>query len=487
MIPPSSFPRRFFNWFFSWRTARRALLCAVGLVTLIVAVFVIEGWRGRRAWAEVVELARSRGEVLTVKGIIPALVSADENFAATPLVAALFSPDATVAKEAADRWIFSRPDDGKPEPGFAPSKESELSVLDAWRAYLGTDDLLVYLERYGADLDEISRATRLPYARFPIRYEDGIKASLPHVSSFRKLNQIMRLRAEARLERGQAGGAAADVAAMLRLARKTNEDPTLISQLMTCAMSGQAVQVVGAGLAKDAWTEADLTLIDASLAHLDLVGFGWRSFRGELAGVSTIFLQLAGEPEVMAAVLSMTSSPSPSRASRLASGCIPSGWIYQNAVMVARLFLDDILPAYDPKTRRVDFARLKALDERIQLGRKITPYQVLVHIFLVHSHNLGANFAAGQTQLNFARTAIALTRWKRAHGAYPESLTELSAPVSELRDYATGEPFHYQRNDDGTYLLYATGADGVDDDGTPTKGSGSADYTAKGDWVWLHR
>lgn len=485
--PSPSFFRRVFNW----KNARRALLCAIGLVTLITAIFVVEGWRGRRAWAGVVELARSRGEVLTMTEIVPPAVPADENFATTPLVAALFSTDEKTAKAAADRWILPRPADGKPEPGFTPPKDPGLSVLDAWRAYLGTDDLLVYLERYAADVDEISAATLRPYARFPIRYEDGFKAAIPHIGPLQKISRIMRLRAEARLERGQAAGAAADIAAMLRLARKINEDPTLISQLMARAIAVQAVQIAGAGLAKDVWAESDLALIETSLAQLDLAGFGWRSFRGELAGVSTIFLQLIAEPDVLVASLSMTSasggSASPGAAARLVSQCVPSGWVYQNAAVVAHFYLDDVLPAYDAKTRRVDFARIKAVDEQVQLKRGLNPYRVLAHIIMPAMHSLGANFASGQTQLDFARTAIELTRWKRAHGAYPESLSQLPAAVAGLHDFATGEPFRYRRNDAGTYLLYATGADGVDDGGTPAKGSGSGANAAKGDWVWLPR
>lgn len=491
MNSPSSPSPSFLRRVFSWKTARRALLCAVGLVTLITAVFVVEGWRGRRAWAGVVELARSRGEVLTMAEIVPPAVPADENFAATPLVAALFSTDEKIAKAAADRWILPRPSDGKSEPGFSPPKEPGLSVLDAWRAYLGTDDLLVYLERYAADLDEISAATLRPHARFPIRYEDGFKATIPHIGPLQKISRIMRLRAEARLERGQASGAAADVAAMLRLARKINEDPTLISQLMARAIAGQAVQVAGAGLAKDVWEDADLALIETNLAQLDLVAFGWRSLRGELAGVSTIFLELVAEPEVMVTSLSMVSasgaSESPGAAARLVSGCVPSGWVYQNAAVVAHFYVDDVLPAYDAKTRRVDFARLQAVDEQVQLKRGLNPYRVLAHIIMPAMHSLGANFASGQTQLDFARTAIELTRWKRENGAYPESLAQLPAAVAGLRDFATGEPFRYRRNADGTYLLYAKGVDGADDGGTPAKGAGSSANAAKGDWVWLPR
>ena len=481
-----SFPRRFFRWLFSWRNARRALMGAVGLATLIAAVFVIEGWRGRRAWAEVNELARSSGEVLTLAPLVPAPVPDEENFAAAPVIAALFSADETIAREAGERWNLPKSADEKNEPGFGPQKEPGVSVPDAWRAYLGTDDLLTFLERYAADMEAISVATRRPHARFPIRYEDGFAAKLPHVGPLQKVSRIFRLRAEARLERGLAHEAAADLATLLRLAGKINEDPILISQLTARSIVVQALPLVGAGLADGGWSEADLGLIETELARLDLVGSGWRSLRGELAGVSTILMQFAKEPEVIAAAISIVGEPAQTDHPVMAR-FIPSGWIYQNATFVARLYLEEILPAYDVKARRVDFARLTALDERMHLNRGLSPYRVLVGILMPAMHNLGANFASGQTQVNFARIAIGLERWKRAHGAYPETLAELSAPLAGLRDYGTGEPLRYRRDDDGGYLLYATGVDGVDDGGSPPKGRGSNVYAGKGDWVWPPR
>ena len=49
--------------------------------------------------------------------------------------------------------------------------------------------------------------------------------------------------------------------------------------------------------------------------------------------------------------------------------------------------------------------------------------------------------------------------------------------LAGLHDFATGEPFRYRLNADGTYLLYATGRDGRDD-GARQGGD---------DWVWETR
>lgn len=482
---PSLF-RRFFRWLFSWRNARRALIVTACLITLIVAAYVVEGWRGRRAWAEVDELARRRGEDLTVAALVVPPLPDEENFAATPPIADLFSSDAAISQGAAERWTLPQPADGRKEPGFNAQKDPNVSVLDAWRAYLGTDDLLKFLERYAADLTEISDATLRPHTRFPVRYEDGLSATLPHVGPIQKLSRILRLRAEARLERGLVREAAGDVATLFRLTHKMSEERTLVSQLVARSIVAQTMPLVGAGLADGAWSDADLTLIGSDLARLDLVSSGWCSFRGELAGVSTIFMQMAGDPEFLGTAIQTVGAP-PDESFRVFSRWIPSGWIYQNAARVAHLYLDEILPAYDQNARRVDFARLKTLEDERLVNRRLSPYRVLADMLMPAMHSLSANLTSGQTQVDMARIAIELDRWKTTHGAYPETLAELSPAVTALKDYATGESFRYRRDENGTYLLYATGADGVDDGGAAMKGRGTSAYAGKGDWVWMSR
>jgi hypothetical protein len=100
-------------------------------------------------------------------------------------------------------------------------------------------------------------------------------------------------------------------------------------------------------------------------------------------------------------------------------------------------------------------------------------------------------FPHAQTLINQARVACALERYRLVHGQFPESLDTLVPQfLAELpRDAAAGEPFRYRRTDDGRFLLYARGADGVDDGGRPVKvefdWSGSpVSEPGPGDWVW---
>lgn len=64
-------------------------------------------------------------------------------------------------------------------------------------------------------------------------------------------------------------------------------------------------------------------------------------------------------------------------------------------------------------------------------------------------------------------TALALERHHRGHGAYPNSLSELvpqflkAVPI----DFADGRTLRYRLSDDGRYLMWSVGLDGVDQGG----------------------
>jgi type II secretory pathway pseudopilin PulG len=97
-------------------------------------------------------------------------------------------------------------------------------------------------------------------------------------------------------------------------------------------------------------------------------------------------------------------------------------------------------------------------------------------------------FAYSQNSVNLARVAIALERYRLAHGEYPETLNALAPQFIEKlpHDIINGEPLHYRRTNDGQFILYSVGWNETDDGGlvVQTK-TGGIDYT-NGDWVWQY-
>ena len=115
-------------------------------------------------------------------------------------------------------------------------------------------------------LQEITEASRRPYCRFPIRYEDCFAALLPHLNYMFALVRAYRLRALVELSAGQSDAALADVQTILRVADKLNGEPILISFLVRVAMLDIATQPIWEGLAAHRWNESQLAALQAQWA-----------------------------------------------------------------------------------------------------------------------------------------------------------------------------------------------------------------------------
>jgi hypothetical protein len=115
--------------------------------------------------------------------------------------------------------------------------------------------------------------------------------------------------------------------------------------------------------------------------------------------------------------------------------------------------------------------RLDALDTAAVKGELvgdiIGALAISTSLMLVESADRGA------CNRELLKLAAALATWRAAHGAYPQSLHELTPDVIQslpVDPYSrTGESFHYERRDEG-FLLYSVYLNGVDDDGTDAGG-----------------
>lgn len=95
--------------------------------------------------------------------------------------------------------------------------------------------------------------------------------------------------------------------------------------------------------------------------------------------------------------------------------------------------------------------------------------------------------ALADTWTRLAVTAIALKRHELRHGALPESLDSLVPEFLEAVpiDPMDGQPVRYRRREQGGFLLYSVGYDGIDQGGDPTVvGVNSTIGPAPRDLVW---
>lgn len=332
------------RWLCRPRKLRWFLMAVAGMTVLIAGFYVVENWRGKRAWENYKREWEAKGDKFDLALLAPAPVPDHQNFALTPIVASCYRT----------HLVMGLPEDDQPENtnnrlnmiversspeayALYPTNRGDwqrgvITDLAEWQKYyratsltnfdyeyflgenpsqrligsnvitLSADypiapspqspaaDVLLALSKYDAALDELRGASQLPYARVPLDYATSNAALmlLPHLGSFKACSQILRLRAIAKLQLGQDDLALADVKLALRLMETLQDEPLLISQLVRVAIWQLTVQPIWEGLAMHRWSDAQLTELEASLRKLDFISSYLLAMRGEQASATSI-------------------------------------------------------------------------------------------------------------------------------------------------------------------------------------------------------
>jgi hypothetical protein len=357
---------------------------------------------------------------------------------------------------------------------------------------------LQFLKRFDPELDEITAASRRPYARFPLQYERGIAMMQPHLDILRRATTLYTLRASVELAEGQTDRAAADVATIFRLADSLAQEPVLVSQLTRAAISAYGLQVAWEGLSRHQWSNSQLAMFQDELRRMDFLSGGLRALRGERAIHRDTFEWIIASPErgwfraIPRSLVEMlhyfSGADNQYRAWEVVT-VLPRGWLYQNMLALVRFFQEQWLPTINLAERRVYPRKAEASEEHL-LHMRRTPYNLLVGIFVPSCPRYCMRVAQAQVEVDEAMIACALERYRLAHGEFPERLDALSTQfIRNLpHDVINGEPLHYRRTADGQFLLYSVGWNETDDGGevalTDSKPPGQ-DFE-RGDWVWSY-
>ena len=473
----------------------RALFIVACLATLIVAFFIEEKLRGRAAWRAYETEAKARGVKLDFADYIPPQIPDAENFASIPLFDATFR--ASDARELIPNPLrLPTSPEGK-QPKFTdPTKQERIDLAEWQKFFIATKllpvagdspaaDVLKALDSFAATLAQLREAGTRPHCHFPIHWEKGYAAALPHLEILQSASKLYALRLSAHLALGHSAAAYEDFHDGLRLTTATIEEPSLITGLVRIAGAAVMENAVWGGLADRQWAEPELRKIEADLAALDWLKDYLFAMGSERAGSNMMTDMLIGDPRQLAELMTImgtigTSQPSGAWGFPL----YPSGWLYQSKVR-ANHFFDEI------------FARID-LDQRRYFGERPVPssaanitqmpariYYLLFAVMSPALESVEKRWIQSATVTDQARLACALERFRLTRGAFPQALSELvpdfipGVPV----EIVNGEPYRYRRSDDGSFLLYSVGSDLRDDDGvTDPKVSTSN----QADWVWRY-
>jgi hypothetical protein len=501
--------------FSSRRNFKRLLLglaCLAGLIGLLYAEEDLRGWL---AWGRFKAQWEAKGEKFNFAAVIPPEVSADRNFAMTPVAARMYDyvlnrnghqispPNIDVANR------FEMPvevGNGGPTNGIGNWQKVQTSHLEAWQRYyrslsLTTNlfpvapqpqtpaaDVLLALSKYDSTIEELRQAAARPASRFPLNYdnEETFAILLPHLAPLKGCAVVLRLKALAELEAGQSETAVADVSLALQLADKIRPEPFLISQLVRIAMLHITEQAVWEGLAKHRWNDAQLVKLEQQLAGFDFVADYQAALRGENASLVSGIDSLRHHPGRLDSIGDLGQNES-TPLSALPAYLIPSGWFYQNQLRCSKFILEQFLPVADPRQETISPRLVKQAEESFG-AMPHTPYTVLCRMLLPGRAASTQQFAFAQAAVSLSRTACALERYRLAEAKYPETLDVLAPRfLAKIpRDPIGGGPLHYRLTEEGTFILYSVGWNQEDDGGTVgLTNSGGVD-SSNGDWVWRY-
>jgi hypothetical protein len=527
----------FIRWLFHWRNFKRFLFGFACFITLIALFYAEEDWRGWHAWNKFKQAWEAKGEHFGFASLVPPPVPDDQNFALTPIW--VESIKATLGPKRARLWYGDKfPDNGRTnftdrlaldvvrngDWGNAPANgnwaKGTFTDLKLWQAYYRApaqtnrnspiatnefpiasqpqspaEDVLLALSKSDPAIEELREASQLAYSRFPLEYDtDNLAAILlPHLAKLKRCSQVLQLRAIAELQKGQTEKALADAKLALQLTGKIRTEPCLISHLVRIGMLQIMLRPVWEGLAQHKWSDEQLVALDAELAKLDFLPDYKLAMHSELGFQGSEMDLLRRHPEQMRGLSGMNAGVEGGMnlllPDKFAARLIPAGWFYQNQLRCARMMMEYYIPLADVNqdTFSPDLARRG--DAALTAETKsASPFNMLEKLMLPALGNAAKKFAYAQTSVDLARTAIALERYRLAHGEHPKSLDVLVPQfIGKIpHDVINGQPLHYRLDVNGQFALYSVGWNETDDGGeNGFKKDGSMDIST-GDWVWRY-
>lgn len=469
-----------------WFVFRRFLKTPLGIfgliILFIIGFYAVEDWRGKRLWKKCKTDYEAQREHLDWAYFVPPEIPDEENFFKAPMMKEWFQEDTNRTYSSGSYpFIKTWPSE---EKHWSELKNTEPVIHAPNGVDYPASVLTNWFEMQYADKFNLLRAAcQRPKARLDGNHADAWSGPNPNFIEFRQVAQILSARAEAYFKMGRSDLALQDLTMLRRLMDCLQSSPHLVSTMIRVAIGGLYVSGVRDSLSADGWTEAQLETIQEQLRSMDFLPDLNRSFRSEVASM-TSYIETEAVRDVVKA-LDVNGSNGGTRTfgdeimgslRKSAYWFIPRGWIYQNMVVYAEAMKHHCWTDFDLATRRI-FPKTVASNAAVinNMDSSSGLFDQLAAMVVPNFLNGAQALARNQTAAQLAALGCSLERYKRVEKHYPENLDELVPRFIEKlpSDLITGKPPIYRRLSDEKFLLYSVGWDEVDDGGSPVP-----------DWVW---
>jgi hypothetical protein len=419
---------------------RRLRAVLPGLVFLFLLVHVVANvWAGRALERELA-LIRARGEPLSLMEVAPPPVRDGQN--AALLYARAFA-------------MLPRPEPNPHGGGLEAqrvalvlrrflqegrSKPAEVSVEQVRQVLAGTEGALS-LVRFAA---------ALPRCRFPVDWEAGAGALLPHYPQLIILSRLLAAHAIVAAYDGKPAEASADILAIVRLTRHYATEPILVGQVVQFACLTTAIRSLNRVMQLTALSEAESRQLEQALAQVELYGPFERAVVAERCLGLWAFDLAREDPAKLQAYMG--------------GGNNPLCWISRRLGALGDPLLKlDELCYLRAMTREVALAKQRgrlAPDPYIEESA-ILPWHTVTRFILPALGGAMEKRDHATAEVALARWGLALHVYRQRSGEYPASLAVVDGLFGGKlpQDPLTGVAFAYQRQGEG-FVLYSPGAGG---------------------------
>ncbi|HCU35567.1 MAG TPA: hypothetical protein DGT21_08950 [Armatimonadetes bacterium] len=454
------------------RAAQTAGVILLAIVVLAAGVWTFYNVKWNRRLAGEIENWKAIGLPLQVSEAIPPPAGRAEN--AAPLYLQVFGINLEAASPAA-------PADGIVLSGVSVAdRETLISYLEATdRAPLApaVADLLRRPE-VRATLDVLRKASVLPRASFPVNWELGFAAPMPHLGKLREAARLVTCTALLTAEEGDIAGGLEWCATGVRMAQHVTQEPTLVAQLSGMAMQAMAMDAT-ADITSAVAVPAEISKpLREALAELDILGDYGQAMRLEVALGRATFEQLREHPEQLQSALAGDSD-----GERLVSG-IYSTWLW-NPVYAYDMATYMRLSATQYEACRLPWRQGRQTLEKTDKEVAGLTYARLTRVLAPASERVLQRRDTSLARSQLCRVALELKAYKARNGHYPDTPAELQQHLAWdiPEDVFSGESLIYRLSGEG-FVLYSTGPDAIDNGGVAGDDGGGGANSQGTDLTW---
>ena len=343
------------------------------------------------------------------------------------------------------------PDPIRERGKFMPFVGEEKTPPIDWRPDGPAEEhIRMYLAENSEGLELLHDAYRLQDSRYPIDLGSGLETSTPHLSELRRMVRVLELDAIMHAIDHRPAAATRSILDAMAAARSLEKEPLLISQTVRMDCQAIALDALQRVLSLGPLRKQDLKRLDDTLRRARQQAGD--SLKRALVGQVCFMRAVRGQVDTSGGIFG---SPLRWMLYRL-SGL--RDWDCLRYLDSTRDAIEACEQAGGPDVKSALAAERKA-SSLSDFDWKFTGSVGAVNVILYRQVERLA-------QIDAARTALAVERYRIDRGRLPEKLVDISP---EYLDKVPNDPYddgrlHYARREQG-YVIYSVGRNGMDDGG----------------------